>query len=342
MLETTNQLSLVVIGKVNAGKSSLINALLRRPVAKVHPRAGETRDVRSYRYNDWFRLVDTPGLEDVEQDVVDKTRAAIRSASVILFLVNCGEGATRANRAEISQIRASGVPWRVLLSRCDLISDPVTREDFAKSTATQLGVRREDCLLVSTMTSPGVEAVSRWILELEIDDQLWARILKSPLSHYREQLRDEVNQIIWERSIAAAAIAAIPVPIVDIAPITAVQIEMAYRLSLVYGETLEMERLKEMVAALMASIAVRKVFRQIVKLIPVVGWVLSASIAFAGTMGLGKALTAYYERGMNWDEGTREELGELAVREAKSARKRFNSDRELQKTVRNRGRKKNE
>ena len=172
MLETTNQLSLVVIGKVNAGKSSLINALLRRPVAKVHPRAGETRDVRSYRYNDWFRLVDTPGLEDVEQDVVDKTRAAIRSASVILFLVNCGEGATRANRAEISQIRASGVPWRVLLSRCDLISDPVTREDFAKSTATQLGVRREDCLLVSTMTSPGVEAVSRWILELEIDDQL--------------------------------------------------------------------------------------------------------------------------------------------------------------------------
>ena len=85
--------SVVICGKPNAGKSTLLNALLGYDRAIVSDEAGTTRDLvegtMEYR-GVLFRLVDTAGLHDsndrIEQDGIRRAKAAIDGADVILWL----------------------------------------------------------------------------------------------------------------------------------------------------------------------------------------------------------------------------------------------------------------
>jgi ribosome biogenesis GTPase A len=52
----------LVVGLPNGGKSSIINALLRRKAAKTEDRAGVTRQLQWFRMNDKVELMDTPGI----------------------------------------------------------------------------------------------------------------------------------------------------------------------------------------------------------------------------------------------------------------------------------------
>lgn len=83
----------VIAGEPNAGKSSLMNALVRRDVAIVTGIAGTTRDVLSTDLDiDGFlvRLFDTAGLREtdevVEREGVRRARIAISEADLVLFL----------------------------------------------------------------------------------------------------------------------------------------------------------------------------------------------------------------------------------------------------------------
>jgi tRNA modification GTPase len=81
----------VLIGPVNAGKSSLINALARRDVAIVSPEPGTTRDIIEVRLDIGgypFTLVDTAGLRQsegaVEREGMRRARARAGGADVVL------------------------------------------------------------------------------------------------------------------------------------------------------------------------------------------------------------------------------------------------------------------
>jgi hypothetical protein len=56
-------------------------------------------------------------------------------------------------------------------------------------------------------------------------------------------------------------------------------------------------------------------------------------MAFAGTEGIGHALKAYFAAGMRWDEEAQEELKEMAAREAKESKRRFDSDPALRSAI---------
>lgn len=105
--------TVVLAGRPNAGKSSLMNALARREVAIVSATPGTTRDVIEVTLNlDGVPvvLVDTAGLRDsgdeVEQEGIRRARARAESADLVLWLVGPGE-------AE-SEPRLGDVPlWRI-------------------------------------------------------------------------------------------------------------------------------------------------------------------------------------------------------------------------------------
>ena len=97
-------MQLVIVGKPNAGKSSLLNALAGQDTAIVTEYAGTTRDVLRESINlDGMPLhvIDTAGLRDsddpVEQIGIQRAWQAIERADLILFLVDDTEAADQSH-----------------------------------------------------------------------------------------------------------------------------------------------------------------------------------------------------------------------------------------------------
>ena len=87
---------IAIIGSVNAGKSSLFNALLNKERAIVTNLAGTTRDVIEagiYKNNNYWTLIDTAGLrqtEDViEQEGIARSYKEAQQADIILLVFDC-------------------------------------------------------------------------------------------------------------------------------------------------------------------------------------------------------------------------------------------------------------
>ncbi len=90
--------SVVIVGRPNVGKSSLLNCLARQRIAIVDPTAGVTRDRISavIEHNErLFELWDTGGIgtpDDLAAEVESQIDSALQRADVVLFLVDAQQG----------------------------------------------------------------------------------------------------------------------------------------------------------------------------------------------------------------------------------------------------------
>ena len=117
-------MTVVLAGRPNAGKSSLLNALAQSDRAIVSPHPGTTRDVvREYMHLDGMplHLLDTAGLRDSEDDVesegIRRARAAIEQADRVLLIVDDAG----AEGVELLQAYLpSHLPYTLLRNKIDL------------------------------------------------------------------------------------------------------------------------------------------------------------------------------------------------------------------------------
>jgi tRNA modification GTPase len=121
-------MTVVIAGRPNAGKSSLLNRLAGYEAAIVTPIAGTTRDVLRERIHlDGLPLhvLDTAGLHDqaadaVEEEGMRRARTEIARADRILFVIDAAaDPDARAWREERASL-PEGVPVTLVLNKCDL------------------------------------------------------------------------------------------------------------------------------------------------------------------------------------------------------------------------------
>ncbi len=101
-----------------------------------------------------------------------------------------------------------------------------------------------------------------------------------------------------------AGVAAAPIPLADIIPLTTLQVGLVAAIAWIAGRSIDKQGAAEFLASLGANVGaafvLREAFRAILKLVaPGGGSVVSATIAFTGTMAVGAAARAYYIRGLS-------------------------------------------
>jgi GTP-binding protein len=117
----------VIVGRPNVGKSSLLNWQAGRFVSVVDPMAGVTRDRVTYLMQAgerYFELVDTGGIgiedpDDLTADVERQIQVAVEAADLILFVVDGQAGLTPLDRQVAERLRPIGKPTVIVVNKCD-------------------------------------------------------------------------------------------------------------------------------------------------------------------------------------------------------------------------------
>jgi uncharacterized protein (DUF697 family) len=107
-------------------------------------------------------------------------------------------------------------------------------------------------------------------------------------------LRHAIPIILGYSSMAATAGAA-PVPFLDMLMIPSIQARMAQHIARLYGQRMNVERYREIAAAIGVGVVSRQLARQATKFIPLVGSAIGAAVGGASTYALGRALCYYFQ-----------------------------------------------
>lgn len=124
-------LKIAVVGKPNAGKSSLVNKLLGADRSIVSEVAGTTRDAIDTTFErdgQAYTLIDTAGIrrkrsveDDVEYYSVLRAFDAVRRADVCLLVVDCNEGLTEQDVKIIGYVHEQGKPSLIVMNKWDTV-----------------------------------------------------------------------------------------------------------------------------------------------------------------------------------------------------------------------------
>ena len=193
----------VIVGKPNAGKSSLMNVLLKKERAIVTDIAGTTRDVLEEQINlngITLNIIDTAGIrdtEDIKKKIgVDKAKDYLVNADLIIYVVDSSTPLDENDEKIMEMIMDRTA--LVLLNKSDL--DTVTTEEMIASHLDQKIIK------VSMKENQGVDELENAIKELffhgkvELNDEVYITNArhKAALSNAKDSLNMVLDSIAME------------------------------------------------------------------------------------------------------------------------------------------------
>ncbi|WZU02738.1 ribosome biogenesis GTP-binding protein YihA/YsxC [Erysipelothrix sp. D19-032] len=127
----TTQKEIVMVGKSNVGKSSLINAFTnRKRLAYVGQRPGKTRLINFYHINDELLLTDVPGYgfanrskeEQIQYGVLMDSYFQQRHPRMMLILIDVRRGVGKDDIMMLDFARYNGIEHAIVLTKTDKLS----------------------------------------------------------------------------------------------------------------------------------------------------------------------------------------------------------------------------
>ncbi|MCX6318734.1 MAG: tRNA uridine-5-carboxymethylaminomethyl(34) synthesis GTPase MnmE [Bacteroidetes bacterium] len=133
-----NGVTVAIVGKPNAGKSTLLNALLNENRAIVSATAGTTRDTIEEVLNIdgiLFRLIDTAGIrehaaDDIESEGIGRSLEKMKQADLVLYLFDVKDELADTEQKKAS-LEAQSLKYILVGNKTDTLGEAATHEKFA-------------------------------------------------------------------------------------------------------------------------------------------------------------------------------------------------------------------
>jgi tRNA modification GTPase len=134
-----NGVSVAIIGKPNAGKSTLLNTLLNENRAIVSEIAGTTRDTIEEVLNIdgiLFRLIDTAGIRNHTVDAIEiigvrKSLEKMNQADIVIYLFDVNEISAEKLMTLIDEMQEKGIKYLLVGNKIDLARNENFTENFS-------------------------------------------------------------------------------------------------------------------------------------------------------------------------------------------------------------------
>lgn len=158
-----------VIGRANAGKSTLINVLVGEKVSIVSPKPQTTRDrILGVLTEDDYQIVfvDTPGIYKARNELTDRMMRSVetsaRSVDYILYVVDGHDGVGEEDFTLMRKYKDLGIPMAIAYTKIDIMPKENIPLDMAKFSDEDLDL---DVFPVSARKGRNIKALKEFLVE---------------------------------------------------------------------------------------------------------------------------------------------------------------------------------
>lgn len=183
-IDEKDAIKVAIIGKPNAGKSSLVNKILNEERVIVSDIAGTTRDaIDSHFENNYgkYIFIDTAGIrrknkvyEELEKYSVIKAQAAIMRADVCLIMIDATQGVTEQDEKIAGIAHEAGKAVIIVINKWDLVEKETnTLENYKKQVYDKLAyLKYAPIMFISALTGQRVNKLFELINEVYKNNNL--------------------------------------------------------------------------------------------------------------------------------------------------------------------------
>ena len=177
--EENDSIKIAIVGKPNAGKSSILNNLLNKQRAIVSDVSGTTRDSidEEIIFDDKvFRLIDTAGIRKkskvdygVEMFAVDRAIRAIRECDVALLVIDSLEGLSDQDKKIASLCEQAGCGLILAFNKWDLIKNTQTHKYEAEIDKQAPFLNYAKKIYISAKTGQRLDQIFKMAIEVQAE-----------------------------------------------------------------------------------------------------------------------------------------------------------------------------